>query len=456
MRLNDNITLYIFCLASFAQLCFGFYFFEILGSYYHYFLPWVLTFTALIFLQRWQEIYFPTFVIFSYISLSMFLGCLVLEQGWVQYSRFSTWEPVWKHKNEAGLFFNLSLTIWGLCQLVCYFPCPVKQNYRITSNQTDFIFNLLLLILSLIGFFFIRETNPIYSWIFFIPVSALVIAFISRLNPIWVIIISLAWVIIFSTMFETNKREVIFIFFPIVFIKFYNSNMNFKKTVFPACFFLALAVIAILIMSIFRGYGEFDVEKEFNSDLFFALISYVKMSDFLDEFARNIEVIYFFTNSFNAVQLIMMEEMDIALGRTFIKALFSPLQFEIFTPFKPDSILTEYTKAADYSYRQSGGSLPINIISELFWNFGWLGFFLVPALFLFFRLIELKLWVSFYLESDFIKTAFWGYLTVLCFTLARGSGLDQFAAYSILLIGFAFILNMVAKFFMSFLRFIEK
>lgn len=109
---------------------------------------------------------------------------------------------------------------------------------------------------------------------------------------------------------------------------------------------------------------------------------------------------------------------------------FVGIPVEIFQE-KPRSILDSYTNYYDQSFRAIGGSYPINLYSEFFWNFSFFSLFLVPFVGLLLeRFFSLKFWgVLIGRQISILKLVLWCFIYEMCLVLFRGSGLDLFFVY---------------------------
>ena len=226
-----------------------------------------------------------------------------------------------------------------------------------------------------------------------------------------------------SSVSSFNKREAIFLIFVIFFLEAYNGKIkiNFSQITKGAISLVAIVVL-IIAMSITRGYGDYEVNTFLSSFLF--LLDYISSDMFISMFLNNIEVNYIYFHAVNSIEAVLSNKVDIELGATFIKFLFLPFPREIVT-WKPDSAIHLYTMYYDPSIRDMGGSWPINIISELIWNF-WL---LAPVgatvlAWIFFRL-EIAL-VTTRLGKRSLMMVFYLFLYMNTIALARGSGFDLY------------------------------
>jgi hypothetical protein len=237
-------------------------------------------------------------------------------------------------------------------------------------------------------------------------------------------------------MFD-NKRDVIFLLFPISLLEIVHNKLEYKKnTLIYILIIIILTFILIIFMSIKRGYGNFgnninlyDFVSMFNNS-----ISYITSSNFVAYFFNNIEVNYVFFHTFNSIEYIINDFEKIQLGSTLIKPIFIFIPRDILN-IKPQSIIDLYTLSFDSNFRKSGGSWPINIFCELFWNFHLFGIIFLYPLFYFLNLSFSKL--IYLIKTGLIINNIWFlYMFKEIISLFRGSGFDIFIVN--LIISFTF------------------
>ncbi len=240
-----------------------------------------------------------------------------------------------------------------------------------------------------------------------------------------------------------DKREAIFLFFVILFLEAHSEKLKINLSMtLKISAALAALVVLILAMSIVRGYGGFEGADTVWRALGFVL-PYIRSDDFLAAFFFNIEVNYFFFHGVNSIELVLSDLQNLAYGTTVVKFIFLPLPREFF-PWKPDSSIGLYTTAYDPILREVGGSWPINIASELVWNFWWfapLTAFLIPPLLnklcdalLMARNRQCGVTMTFFLFN---------YMNLV--TLARGSGLDIYVMELIMSVAFIYPIHLLTR-----------
>ena len=102
---------------------------------------------------------------------------------------------------------------------------------------------------------------------------------------------------------------------------------------------------------------------------------------------------------------------------------------------KPDSIIELYTSVYSPSFRLIGGSYPINILSEYFWNFHFMGIVIVLVVAILSNHFFLNI-IKHIGTFSFVSRIWMLYAYMHFITYVRGSGLDQYLVY--IFIGFIF------------------
>ncbi|MEX2336396.1 MAG: hypothetical protein WD555_03900, partial [Fulvivirga sp.] len=199
-------------------------------------------------------------------------------------------------------------------------------------------------------------------------------------------------------------------------------------------------VVLIIWASILRGYGNFDYSSPFHALCF--IDDYIFSSYFLDAFVANLEINYVYGNTSNAINYVYTGAVDFLYGETFLKIFWLPIPRTI-DPYKPSSIIEIYTSFFDPVFRARGGSYPIGIYAEIFWNFGYFFPIVVFSIFYFFNFIYFKL---LYLH----KRGMFGFsyfsflfLYITLFQFIRGSGIELWLLYYIISIPLLFVISKI-------------
>ena len=266
---------------------------------------------------------------------------------------------------------------------------------------------------------------------FFISI-AILISFLSlsklnaftRISSYVILFISLSFV-----LYE-SKRELIFFIFPIILLEARNfKRLNIKTII---AFFTGSLVLltSIISMSLIRGYGGL-ISNNNPIEIIKTIPIYISNENFLKYLFNNLEVNYTFYHTYQAFEYIFNDSSYLIWGESIIKPLFLLIPRSVFS-IKPESIIHRYTEIYSPIYREQGGSAPINIIAESFFNFHWFG---ILFMLVFCIIISKSLKVMFKLNNKhyFILSMF-TYMNLIM--LFRGSGLDLFITYILLFVVF--------------------
>lgn len=241
------------------------------------------------------------------------------------------------------------------------------------------------------------------------------------------------YVLIFTSLsfvLYASKRELIFFIFPILFLEARNINKINFKTIVASIFTTILLLLSIIVMSLLRGYGGF-IPNSNPFEVIKTIPRYISSENFLKYLFNNLEVNYTFFHTYQAFEYIYQKPEYLLWGESFIKPLFIFLPRSIF-PIKPQSIIHRYTEIYSPLYRDKGGSFPINLIAESFFNFHLLGLIIFSLLVISIPKV-LKLILS--IENKHVRmTYMFVYMNLIM--LYRGSGIDLYLTYIILFIIF--------------------
>jgi len=240
--------------------------------------------------------------------------------------------------------------------------------------------------------------------------------------------IYMVMVLLLASISVNNKREAIFSILPILLVESYYGKwvMNVKLALY-ALLFLIGTLIVILMMSIARGYGGFESGDFLGSMIY--IIPYIKSDGFISGLMNNLEFNYVYFHSLNAVESVLNDSDLIEYGSTIIKFIFIAIPRSIFLD-KPDSIIHLYTNHYSPILRELGVSYPVNIVSEMFWNFHFFGLVGVCVA----AIVILKIYYFFLLNISTLSMpaiSFGMFSYMFSLVWFRGSGLDMYLVYVI-------------------------
>ena len=240
----------------------------------------------------------------------------------------------------------------------------------------------------------------------------------------------------FASFSSHNKRDAFFLIAPMLLIECLSMpRLQLRlQHITLAAGFAVVGFVLILMMSIYRGYGDYHPKSFLDTRHY--LLEYVENPEFYEYLGANLEYNYVFFHFHQAIEYVYTSPDMLLYGATFLKPLFLSLPNDWF-PIKPKSIVHHYTSHHSPQYRKAGGSWATPIYSDFFWNFHVLGLLiLLPIYYLINRCYltlaySIKQGVSYY-----HLLPLFAYQHLL--TLIRGSGFDLYFAYLMVAAGFAF------------------
>ena len=374
----------------------------------------------------------PNGLFFLYTTLSLAFGAWGHANEFVSVSSNLADYKSWQFMHVGLTMLMLSLSI------VVAVDARAQPNYEALLVPHNFKPTILpaVVSLALVPFFFIPLDLQVLGGdgdLSIIPKTVFAMTFIlyaAQFSSIKRWLFYAALILLFASFSIHEKREAIFLMIPMLYLEWvlYPQRVTFRLFLF--IFFSTLSLLFLIVtMSVARGYGG---SGEFDS-LAAALpnvVAYMDSSTFMSGLLANIEVNYFFFHALNAIEMVMKDANFISFGSTIIKPMMIFIPRDI-AQWKPDSIISLYTTAHDPNIRSIGGSWPISLLSEFFWNF----YFFAPILTVTLAIILSKLQIALLMafkRNSFFKLSFLLFIYLHILTLARGSGIDQFLVYLIL------------------------
>ena len=390
----------------------------------------------------------PISLIYFYTTISLAGGSWGFGKGYIMRDSMEVDFNSWDFANLSLGILLLSVTIF----LIIGERFMPRNIPSIKLKQVSFT-KLLLATLIFFPFFFFELNLDIFGGggdLSTIPktlFALFVILYVQR-YPNFLRYISYIVIILFlATISIHEKREAFFLLFPILFLESlkYSLKLNVKSSI-GILFLIVYSLALILAMSIARGYGQYG---EFTSifSTFAFIPAYISSDIFIGALLLNLEVGYFYFHGVNAIELVLQDTSILSMGSTLIKPLFLFIPRFMF-PFKPEQMIALYTIQHDPGFRSIGGSYPISIFSEFFWNFHLAGLFMIIFLIMF----------CYYLYKHLIKSVenfsvsyillyFVCYLNIIM--LARGSGLDLYFLFIIISAFFIMIYSFMESFLIN-------
>jgi hypothetical protein len=382
-------------------------------------------------------VFSPSFIAVAYLNINFFLGSYLFKNDLVFKKLLPDYE-LWEFYDTRIIFFNCA----NFAILISYFfkakfglktPTLIRFN-KISKPSLLFISAILLLLIAPFQFPFATIPKSILAIVLFILIRN---KYKVRKRILYYFLILL----LLALVSTHSKRDAIFLILPILLLEMDNLKLkvSFKAFIRTAVvvFFVVYAVVA---MSILRGYGGYKADNFPEASTY--VFDYISSGFFVPAIANNLEISYTYLHSNNIIEYLNRGKMDYTKGETFIKPFF------IFVPSsiieKPKNSIGYYTETYDKEFRDEGGSYPVSLQSEFYLNFGMFSLILIFPFFLFCN--SIYKYIIALVKSNRILDYFYllyGYLMFL--TLVRGSGLDIFTVYILILILLSFVYKVFIK-----------
>ena len=387
----------------------------------------------------------PNALVFFYTSISIALGAWGFRNNYVLNAVHLTDYSEWRSAHIAVTLILISLAILLSIDFL------YQRQYQQKSIRAPLRCNSRHIVVAclLVPFFFLSFDLALFGGAGDFSVigksvfAIMCIIFFSKYPAMRRWSVYLGLIIVFATFSIHNKREAIFIILPMLYLEFLQrpQRPTWKSIVLlvPLGGFLLMLV---LVMSVARGYGGFGELDGLLAAIPF-VADYIGSDVFIAGLLNNIEANYFFFHALNSIEMVLRDPELLAAGSTIVKPVFMFFPRSVLV-WKPESIITLYTVAYDPGFRAIGGSWPISLFSELFWNFYY--FSLLAVILLALVLAKLQFLV---VKAHGSGNVFWlgfmlfAYMNVIM--LARGSGIDLYLSYQ-LFAGLLFLLCAFAAF----------
>ena len=395
--------------------------------------------------DRWLFIMSPSFVTVSYIAINNCLGAYSFSMGIVTPTKNYLSYLEWTNLGWTAAFIlcaNLVVLLPYLLTKKAFTSNPRKAQNATTTPLAEkvlligFCGGIILLFVEIELDLSVLGGNGSFSIIPQTLAALTIVLVLAKSKQRGRFAVYLLILLCFASFSSHDKRDAFFLTAPVLLIECLSMpRLQLRlQHITLAAGFAVVGFILILMMSIYRGYGEYHPKSFLDTRHY--LLEYVESPHFYENLGNNLEYNYVFFHSHQAIEDIYTSPDMLLYGTTFLKPLFLTLPKDWF-PNKPKSIVHHYTSHHDAQYRASGGSWITTIYSDFFWNFHVLGLLvLVPVYYLINRCYlalacSIKQGVSYY-----HLPALFAYQHLL--TLIRGSGFDLYFAYLIVAVGFAF------------------
>ena len=381
------------------------------------------------------SLFYPGSLLVFYICLSCFLGSWAYSNEIViEKYILIIWHEL-KYLNYASFFLIFSSSIILFVQ--SFFLVSHKLKLIEFQQQSNFNWNLLFcyFIVCVPLYFIFSDLSFLggsgdFSKIALIVPAIFVLVQSARFKGLGSqFLLGILMILLMAIISVQDKRDAIFLALPFLLMLLLSGKIKNLSTLIIIFLFTGpLGIILILAMSVSRGYGGMEITNVI--DILPALQNYISSDLFLAAFFLNIEVNYLYFHAVSAIELISANPELIAYGSTIAKVFFLFIPRSIF-PNKPSSMIDEYTSAFDPFFREAGGSYPVNLMVESFWNFSYFG-----VLFLAILTVILSFYHNFVYKKNFFSDRIGCYCYMFIFynllVYYRGSGLDMFLVFCIL------------------------
>lgn len=390
----------------------------------------------------------PAILAIFYIQMSFVLGAYAFSNGFVlrNTSNFQNYLD-WQHIGSSTSYILLCSTVVFTVDTLFRKRILLLLTAGVT-RKVQFPHIAVLILLFATPFVFLPLDASLFGGdgdLSMIPKSVavlVIIYFLARRNVQYRALFYICILVALSIISVDSKREAIFLIFPIFLLEFLFNFKDLRLSTLLKILIITLSLtLLIILMSIARGYGDFSEVTSLITAVPF-LLQYIESPYFLAAFFNNIEVNYTYYHSMQALEYIQIDSSLLAGGSTLVKFLFILMPRVLWTE-KPRSIIDLYTSYHAPSFREVGGSWPINLYAELFWNFSFFGLLVLMGIIAFFMFLYYKLLVAIVRDRYLILS--WGLFVFMNFiTYIRGSGLDMYVVYSV----FAFVYVVICYLFM--------
>ena len=378
----------------------------------------------------------PMIIFFVYITVSMLVGGWAHLNGHVLNESQLIAFGEWQNYRVSVVYYILSLSI------IYYIDSYYRNKYLkdvISVGHRDKKLNVsypILHVLIAFPFLFIPfeagwfggsgDLSKIFILVAFFSIVAYIASNRDKYPARSRVFIYMVMVILLASVSVYDKREAILAILPILLVESYLGKWVINLRTIWYLFILSLGTFfLIIVMSISRGYGSFESSGFLENILY--VVPYLKSDALIAQLMNNLEFNYVYFHSLNAVESILNDSDLITYGSTIIKFIFIAIPRSIF-PDKPDSIIHLYTNYYNPHLRELGVSYPVNIVSEMFWNFHFFGLIGVSMV----SVVVLKFYYFFLLRfatysSPMISFGMFSYMfSIIWF---RGSGFDMYLVY---------------------------
>lgn len=409
-----------FLVISFSALFFDNDYIRVNQHYFFISQLLVLIVYLIVSIRRADDFFIPSLMVLLYYLLSYSLGAYFVPRDYGFSTVYYSYD-LSVVSNYPVIAFYLLMGNTLLLRLTCL--CAGRPR-TIASYQPATQANAYFSALFLIGVFFIAGLLG-FAGSFGIQIAA-VVCFVLAIRGRDISFRVISYLILMaagSFLNHDNKREVILLFLVLMYLELYLNNISFKPNLKSSLAMLGVvsfAIMTILVSSVLRGYGGFESNNVMDAIMF--VPAYIGTGSFVNSLVDNFEVSHTYPAAILSVEYVINGKLTLIWGESIIKPLFLMIPRELIS-FKPDSVISIFTKVQDESFFNNGGSLPVPFVSELFVNFHFLG---LAALYFIFKILNRIFIKTASYSQDSVMFRFSVLVVILVFIFARGGGFNLY------------------------------
>jgi len=397
-----------------------------------------ISITVILFKEKKNYLYFfsPSYLCILYLSLNFIVGHYVAYKGIGDL----------RYYNLLRDYDNIAFIIifFLLCNLFVFIAIDFKRientsliRFHLKNKISSICGYVILFVIFLLCFININLSFWGGSGDFGYPLRlglAIILIYIVNRKQVYRYFYYLLLLVLFLVTSYDSKREILYCVILIVLFELLKKDRSFTFGLKQLLSFLFIGVIIFLIIttsSIARGYGQYDVKNPIES--IFHVNNYIHSENFIDNLADNFELPCDYGNTCTAINYVYKGETNLLYGTTFLKFIFTLIPTNVF-PEKPKRMVEIFTQKFSPAFAAKGGSYPIFIYAEAFWNFNLLALFFLYIIFSFFNRLYSKMII--YLKQDIINiySFFLIYMYITIIQFIRGSGFDLWLVYALIAI----------------------
>ncbi|MAW84560.1 MAG: hypothetical protein CL832_09245 [Crocinitomicaceae bacterium] len=385
------------------------------------------------------QLFSPLSLFYLYTSISFSIGAWAFNNDIVLNNENLMAFKYFTNLRYSTCYILLALIIIDNVDLKINFSNLIKEksqyvydNYNFNMQQIFVILMVIVILINLnIDLSFLGYSGSL-NYFFFSIIILVALIKISKLKTLTRIFCYLFIFVLLSFVLYSSKRELIFFILPIILLEVRNFKRLNIKAITTFIIGSLFIITSIITMSLLRGYGGLITNNNISPiQILKSIPVYISNENFLKYLFNNLEVNYTFYHTYQAFEYIFNDSSLLIWGESIIKPFTLLIPRELF-PIKPQSIIHRYTEIYSPIYREQGGSFPINLIAESFFNFHCFG---ILFLLLISIIISKSLKVIFKFNNKHYFVFFmFAYMNLLM--LYRGSGFDLYATYILLFLIF--------------------